>query len=103
VDPARLSLDDDEEGTPMTPLAQAVARELVDDEDAVRIGERLDRLEQLERALWSLRPSQRQAIYMGALADVTGVEAGRRLFLPSANTFYQRLFAARAILRRRVS
>jgi DNA-directed RNA polymerase specialized sigma24 family protein len=102
VDPGRLALDDDADRATMTPLARAAARELVDTEDGAATGERLQRLEGLERALWALPPAQRQAIYMGVLAELPGMEAGRRLGLPAVNTFYQRLHAARAALRRRM-
>jgi RNA polymerase sigma factor (sigma-70 family) len=107
VAPQCLALEDDPaeragEGQDSAPLDAAAVRALTQPEDAEAAHLSQVALEELEEGLWGLRPGQRQVIYMAALAGLPEKEVARRLGLPSGNTVAQRLFLARAALRRRL-
>jgi len=57
-----------------------------------------DALDDLEDALWRLRPLQRQVLYLLALRGVPADEIARRLGLGSADAVYQRARRARRAL-----
>jgi RNA polymerase sigma factor (sigma-70 family) len=69
-------------------------------EDSEATCEQLARLDDLENALWALRPLQRQVIYMVAMADLPAAQVARLLGIDSPNAVYARLRTARTALRR---
>ena len=71
-------------------------------EDSDTTRQQLARLDDLEAALWALRPLQRQVIYMMTMADLPAAQVARLLGIGSPNAVHQRLRAARAALRRRL-
>ena len=83
-------------------LPRAALRALVQAEDAESTQDEAARLDELEAALWTLRPAQRQIIYMTALGDLPAAAVARLLGLGQPNAIYQRLHSARAALRRRL-
>ncbi len=100
--PESLALDvvsDDADGTSLPASARAA---LTAPEDAAATHEGLAALDDLEAALWALRPAQRQVLYMLTLAGRSAGHTGRLLRLNSRNTLYQRLYAARRALLRRL-
>ena len=106
VAPDALALDGEgetsgDDGTRRSAPNHAALRALVQPEDAQSTGEQLERLAALESALWSLRPTQRQLLYMAVLAELPGDQIGRCLAL-NRDAVYQRLRTARKALGRRL-
>jgi len=87
-------------GDPSPPLDGAALEALTQPEDAEAGHLRRACLDDLEAALWALRPGQRQVIFMATLAELPAAEVARLLGLSEGNAVSQRLFAARAALRR---
>jgi len=87
-------------GDPSPPLDGAALEALTQPEDAEAGHLRRACLDDLEAALWALRPAQRQVIFMATLAELPAAEVARLLGLSEGNAVSQRLFAARAALRR---
>ncbi len=83
-------------GTPRPPQGALVG------EDGARVAERVAQLAALEAALWRLRPSQRQALYMAAVQGLPAQAVAAQLGLPSAAAVRQRLRAARRQVRAEV-
>jgi len=102
--PYLLALEDElcqgpEAGDPGSPLDPAALEALTQPEDAEAGHLRQACLDDLEAALWALRPGQRQVIFMATLAELPAAEVARLLGLSEGNAISQRLFAARAALR----
>lgn len=97
--PQLLALEEDqgELDQPLDPLALAA---LTQAEDAEAEQYRQACLDDLEAALWALRPAQRQVIFMATLAELPAAEVARLLGLSGANAIFQRLHGARLALRR---
>ena len=87
-------------GDPSQYLDGAALESLIQPEDAETGHLRRACLDDLEAALWALRPAQRQVIFMATLAELPAAEVARLLGLREGNAVSQRLFAARAALRR---
>ena len=101
VDPCELALGNDFSADEAAwPLSPDLLVALVQPEDGDGTRERLARLDALAKALWSLRPAQRQVIYMCALLELPADLVAETLGLSGSNTVYQRLHAARAALRK---
>ena len=111
VEPGRLALDEgsldrDGDGDHADSglfLPRSALEELTQPEDAQTIGARLRVLDQLETALFRLRPLQRQVIFMSTFQALRAAEVALCLGLGGPNTVYQRLARARAALRRELS
>jgi len=84
-------------------LPQSALEELIQPKDAQAIGVRLRALDELETALFRLRPLQRQVIFMSTFQALRAAEVALCLGLGGPNTVYQRLARARAALRRELS
>jgi len=97
--PQLLALEDDadEAERPLDPMAQEA---LIQAEDAEAEYLRRACLDDLEAALWALRPGQRQVIFMATLAELPAAEVARLLGLSDGNAIAQRLYVAREALRR---
>jgi RNA polymerase sigma factor (sigma-70 family) len=104
VDPCLLALGEgfcvDETAPRLSPdLVEA----LTEPEDGEGTRERISRLDALAEALWALRPVQRQVIFMCVVLELPADLVAETLGLSNSNTVYQRLHAARAALRKRMS
>ena len=86
--------DDAEEDDRVASHLRGAAEQLLA-EDGAQVAAALARSEALERALSSLRPVQRQLLYMTAVQGVPARAVAVRLGLDSANAVAQRLRAAR--------
>jgi len=110
LEPGRLALDEgslDQDGNsdgahPGLFLPSSALEELTQPEDAQAIGVRLRALDELETALFRLRPLQRQVIFMSTFQALRAAEVASCLGLGGRNTVYQRLARARAALRREI-
>ena len=103
VAPERLALETaDEPIATGASLPPAARRALTEPEDAAVAQEEMVDLDRLEIALWALPPTQRQVLYMLTLAGIRTEAATRFLGLSNRTAVYQRLFAARRALRRRL-
>lgn len=101
VAPDRLALDaSDDEPAAVEGLPTAARQALTAGEDAAATHDQLADLSRLEDALWALRPTQRQILYMVTLAGLPAAAVERLLGLGSRTALYQRLFVARQALRR---
>ena len=111
VEPGRLALDEgsldrDGDGDHADSglfLPRSALEELTQPEDAQTIGARLRVLDELETALFRLRPLQRQVIFMSTFQALRAAEVALCLGLGGPNTVYQRLARARSALRRELS
>jgi len=110
IDPSRLALDegylqgsrDRRAGSAGLCLPKSAISELTQPETAGASGEGLETLDELEAALFALRPLQRQVIFMCAMEAMPAAEVASCLGLSGRNSVYQRLSAARATLRERM-
>lgn len=97
--PGEIELEDDESSDhDFTPLPAALQSQLSIGEDGARSCERLERIKSLERALWRLRPGQRQALYLATLEEMPAAEAARLLGMPNQASIYDRIYDARLAL-----
>ncbi len=106
VEPSWLDLDAPPESAAPTDMEALMrlppeARDaLVQPDEAEPAQETLSRLDDLEAALWSLRPSQRQIVYLAAVANLSAAEVARSLGLQDRAVVRDALFAARQALRK---
>jgi len=103
VDPCLLALGEGFVDETALRLSPALVEALVQPEDAEGTRERLSRLDALAEALWALRPAQRQVIFMCVILELPADLVAETLGLSNSNAVYQRLHAARAALRKRIS
>lgn len=101
VEPTSFALDED-------PTDEEVRRAALPEEALTEqaspeaVQGRTWRLEALAQALWSLRPVQRQVLYLAAVAELPAAALARALGLAEANTAHQRVWAARQALKQRM-
>lgn len=99
--PADLALEsdgaapEDSDNLPCAVLAQ-----LTQPEDSAALYERMERLRLVERALWQLRPVQRQTLYLTAMRAMPAARTARLLGIANAAAVYDRMYDARQFLRR---
>ncbi|MHB1355870.1 MAG: RNA polymerase sigma factor [Anaerolineae bacterium] len=103
MSPGEVELEDDDSADhDFTPLPHAVQSQLAAFEDGARSCERLAHIQELEDALWRLRPGQRQALYLNTLEEMPAVEVARLLALPNPAAIYDRIYDARLLLAQEV-
>ena len=84
------------------PLTSSNPEPYTQPEDSETTREQIARLDDLEDALWALRPLHRQVIYMVTMADLPAAQVARLLGIDTPNAVYARLRTARTALRRRL-
>lgn len=101
IDSALMTLSDPapEDADSMPNLIEV----LTQPEDAEAAQTRDADLQALEKALWALRPAQRQILYMAAVLEISPAEVAHTLRLGSTREVYQRLYRARHVLRQRLT
>lgn len=94
--PEELALDDGDSAADDEPgLPRAAQAQLCGLDEQAALPARLERLEETERALWRLRPGQRQALYLTTIRELPAEQAARLLGLPNLAAVYDRLYYAR--------
>ena len=84
-------------------LPPEALRELTQPEQAESTQGTLARLEELESALWALRPSQRQIIYLAVITGMSAAQTARALGLKNYAAVRDALSQARETLRRLIA
>ncbi|MHB0856249.1 MAG: RNA polymerase sigma factor [Anaerolineae bacterium] len=79
------------------------ARQALTHDDAWQGGSDPSEEAVLARALWGLRPLQRQMLYLDGVVGLSTSELARCLGLPGPNAVSQRLYRARELLRARLA